>query len=329
MRRFQAVIFSLALFLSGCSANRKTIGLRLGPDQPAAIKTEPWTYEGEPAFRLSTEHYSIYTTFVDPAYAKQVAQVLEGGFQQYSQVAAGVVTSTQPMNCYVFARRDQWAEFTRRNTGPVAGVYLQINRGGYTLRDWFVAYDLGDFRTFSVAAHEGWHQFCARNFVGRLPPFLEEGMACMFEDLQMKDDLPRFNLSVNRIRAHALRRAIDHRTLLPLEQLATMHAGEVVGRSGEMIDTFYAQNWAFAKFLWEGEHGKYRPALQKLLADTASGEVVDPTGTQRRSWGPWNPAAVRPLLEHYLGMPIDEIDQHYQRYISTVAYEEYQEQFAS
>ncbi len=330
MGRARLFIFSLLLLLlPACSTSRKTIGLRLGPDVLAVVRVESWTYEGVPAYRLNTQHYTLYTTLKELESAKQIAQLMEGGYDVYCQLAKRVPIQPAAMNCYVFGRRDEWEDFTRRNTGPIAGVYLQISRGGYTLRDWYVAYDLGDTRTYSVSAHEGWHQFAARNFAGRLPPFLEEGIACMFEDVQIKDGLPRFNLSVNRIRAHALRRAIEKQSLLPLSRLATLHAGEIVGRSGDVIDTFYSQNWAFAKFLREADHGKYAPVFQNLLAETAAGTVYDPSGTHRRNVGGWDPDSVGPILEHYFNLPMDEINRRYMQYLKVVAYEEYQEQFAS
>lgn len=315
--------------LTGCAGSRGTLGQRIGPITPAAVEAQPWTYEGTPALRLATAHYTIYTTITDPSFSGEIAQVMEAGFSQYQLLVPDLTPSAERMDCYVFATRAQWTDFTRRNTGAIARVYLQINRGGYTLRDWYVAYDIGMLRTYSVAAHEGWHQFAFRNFVGRLPPFLEEGIACLFEDVQIKNDLPRFNLSVNKIRAHALRRAIEAHNLIPLEQLIKLHAGEIVGRSGETIETFYAQNWAFAKFLWEADHAKYRPALQRLIGDTASGNVIDPSGSLRRSINPWDSAAVRPMLEHYLGMPMSEISDRYNAYLHEVAYEFFQEQFAS
>ena len=74
------------------------------------------------------------------------------------------------MACYLFQTRDEWAAFTRTRTGADAAIYLQINRGGYTVRDWYVAYFIGDLGTYSVAAHEGFHQYVARHFRSRLPP---------------------------------------------------------------------------------------------------------------------------------------------------------------
>jgi hypothetical protein len=106
-----------------------------------------------------------------------------------------------------------------------------------------------------------------------------------------------------------------------------LHAGQVVGRSDVRIQAWYAQDWAFARFLREGENGKYRPALQRLLADTAAGTVYDPTGSLRVRYLGWNPAGVIPLLEHYLGEDLSVTDQAYQQFMHKVAYEEMNQQF--
>ena len=52
--------------------------------------------------------------------------------------APDVKLSPNPLDCYIFESRQEWANFTKRHTGADAAVYLQINRGGYTLNDWFV-----------------------------------------------------------------------------------------------------------------------------------------------------------------------------------------------
>jgi hypothetical protein len=38
---------------------------------------------------------------------------------------------------------------------------------------------------------------------------------------------------------------------------------------------------------------------------------------------PWNKTAVKPMLEHYLGMSLPEIDQQFQAYMKKVAYDDY------
>src|SRR5438270_6430897 len=153
-----------------------------------------------------------------------VPQVMEGAYAQYELLVPGVALSGKPMDCYIFYDRMEWNDFTKQTTGQDASIYLQIRRGGYALKDRYVAYFIGVNGTASVAAHEGWHQFVSRNFKGRLPPFLEEGLATTFEGVEFNGGLPRWNPSINPLRAQALRRTVDEKQLWPTEQLIRMHA---------------------------------------------------------------------------------------------------------
>ena len=295
----------------------------------ASVSVDDATPGNASAKVIRTAHYEIYTTIPDrPDFLSGMAQLMEGAYGVYRTLAPTVQPTDHPMRCYMFGTRQEWMDFTRLHTGQDSTVYLQISRGGYTIHDWYVAYYLGgDNSTYSVAAHEGWHQFVARHFKGRLPPFLEEGIACMFEDVEWDNGLPRFNLTLNPDRALSLRRVVDANELFPLNELITLHAGNIVGRAGIRIEAFYAQSWAFARFLWDGENEKYRPALQKLLADTADGTVYDPTGSLRLSYLGWNPDGVRPLLEHYLGEDLSAIEDGYRQYVQKLAYEDLMRQY--
>jgi hypothetical protein len=256
--------------ITGCVASRRDVWT--GPSRAANVDVQPWTSHGTaPAFVLQSPRYRIYTTLPDGSRRSALPQVLEGAYAQYHALAPTPMLDDRPMSCFVFAQREEWAEFTARKTGQDAAMYLQIPRGGYTIDDWFVAYSDSDHALFSAAAHEGWHQYVARHFRGRLPPFLEEGVACLFEDVRMNDGLPRWNLAVNPDRTTELTKAAKNLQLWPLEQLIAMHAGDVVDQPQERIDAFYAQDWAFARFLLEAEGGRYRPMFQLWLAETAAG----------------------------------------------------------
>jgi hypothetical protein len=287
---------------------------------PASLSTSGWTFDGKPARIVKTDHYLIHTTIDDTDFLDSLAQTMEGALEEYRKLTPGVVPSSRPMECYIFSRRPEWAQFTREHTGADAAIYLQINRGGYTVRDWFVAYFIGDVGTYAVASHEGWHQYVARHFKSRLPPFLEEGIATMFENISWTTRQPKWNLAVNPNRAEKLRTAIEDGNLWTLEQLCTMHAGEVVGLSGERIETFYAQNWAFAQFMWNAENARYRPAFQRMLNELASGAADQYTGRRAGPTDTWDPRTVRPLLEHYLCMDLPRIDAAYQAYIRQIAF---------
>lgn len=308
-----ALLIGVAGLLAGC-----TQPARQGADG-SQVSTDAWVFDGRPGRIITTPHYRIHTTIDDQEFLESLTAVMEGALEQYRALTPTIPLTDRPMECYVFSRRPEWAQFTRQHTGNDAAVYLQINRGGYTVRDWFVAYLIGDAGTLAVASHEGWHQYVARHFKSRLPPFLEEGIATMFENIHWLSAEPRWNLAVNPTRADKLRTAIEDGNLWPLEQLCMMHAGDVVGLSGERIETFYAQNWAFAQFLLSAEGGRYRRGLERMLDELASGIADQRLGRSRGTSDSWDPQSVRPLLEHYLGMEIAQIDQKYQAYIREIA----------
>jgi hypothetical protein len=322
LRRFLPYLsVSVALLLAGCAAAAPIV--LDGPVAPVPFQVQGWSYQGNPGWCVSSAHYRLFTTLNDTEINRSVIQVMEAALTEYQKIAPGVPLSDKPMDCYLFGARQQWVDFTRRHTGIDARIYLQITRGGYTVRDWYVAYFVGEAATYSVAAHEGWHQFVFRNFKGRLAPFLEEGIATMFEDIHWHHDLPQWNLALNRSRVAALRRAVEGNYLYPLDQLIGMHAGNVVNQSSNRIEAFYAQCWAFAAFLWSGDGGKYRAAMRRLMSDTADGTLFDPSGAFADGRRPWNPAGVRPILEHYLGMNLSSMDAAYQRFIKDVAVDNY------
>lgn len=327
---FQArrLLFAAVFLLAGCAAQNQGW---TGPTSPAPVSSAPWDYNGDRGQVLTSPHYEIDTTVTDPLVLQRLPQVMEGAYGQYQSFAKSP-DSGRPMKCYVFGKRQEWVDFTARHTGADAAVYLQITRGGYTIGDWFVSYFVGESATFSVAAHEGWHQYVARHFKGHLPPFLEEGTACMFENVKFTGPppaLPRWDLALNPNRTLGLRNAIENKALWPLQKLVTMHAGDVVQLPGDRIEAFYAQSWGFARFLWEYDHGKYRPAFKKLLADTADGTVYDPTHTLSAGARGFRPASVQPMLEHYLGKPLSQVDAEYQAFIHKIAYDQIGQQFLS
>jgi hypothetical protein len=313
------LLLLLGVGLTGCAQSTK-IKTYEGPDAAARLKAEPWGYGDRTGQKVRSQHYVLLTTIDDTEVVDAVGQVMEGAFEQYRKVAPSTsVDKTRPMECFLFQYRNEWANFTQAHTGADAPIYLQINRGGYTVGDRFVAFFIGDIHTYSVAAHEGWHQYVARHFKHRPPPFLEEGLACLFEQVKWDGKLPRWDLSANSNRIRGLRNAVETRSLIPLKKLISMHAGQVVEQTTFQVETFYAQNWAFARFMWDADGGRYRPALQAMLADAASGKLYrdgvarDPASTD------WDPNSAGPILERYFGMPLASIEREYRAYVRKIA----------
>jgi hypothetical protein len=268
---------------------------------------------------VRTRHFEIFTTISDREFLLQLGQTMESALHVYQRIAPTArVDSAGPMQCFVFADRRQWAQFTAETAGEDAKVYLSINRGGYTLGNRFVAYYLGHAGTMSIASHEGWHLFVSRSFRTRPPPFLEEGIATLFEYVEWHRGGARFNLGRSNSRSEQLARALERNELLTLDQMFAMHAGDLVTEGFESVETFYAQNWAFARYLLEGDGGRHRAAFDRFIADCVAGTVWYPDGYTPPPTG-WSPAVVAPMLEHYFRIPISELERGYRAYVRTIA----------
>lgn len=316
------VLILLLFTLAGCSTRSQ--GTWAGPAFPAQTRLDPLNQQQPRTRCITTVHYRIYTDIADLETLDRLAQLMEGAYTQYCTICPVLSHSTpnpQPMPCYLFARRAQWAEFTSRHTGPDAAIYLQIDRGAYTINDHFVAFWLGDRGTYAVASHEGFHQFVAHHFAGRIAPALEEGFACLFESVAWEESLPRWNLEFGGKRADDLARALSDRKMWPLPELLRLHAGDVISQPRPRIDAFYAQNWAFARFLWYSQDQKYRPAVQRYLADTAAGQAWRPPNTAAYSKlkpRDWNPDLAVLQLEHYLGQSLRDLEPAYLDYCQSL-----------
>jgi hypothetical protein len=343
-----ALTGALLVLLTGCT-NSAPIGKWTGLREPAATTAAPWSYGPAQGETLESEHYRLYSTIPNANARQQLIQLLESALLAYRATTPGVVEARQAeaasepgaarkMDCYVFADRAQWMDFTRRKTGADARIYLQITRGGYTIGEWFVAYLTAERDTWSVTAHEGFHQYCARYFKGRLPPCLEEGLATTFENVHWEQvgdrKLPRLNPMVNPVRAQGLRTILETTRRkdgtgagFALEELIRMHAGQVVSASNTQIEAFYCQSWAFARFLQEYNNGQYRPAFHQWCLDTATGTVFDPTGTHRRAQPYWDPNAVQPILEHYTNTKLPDLQKQFDEWCHYLAYEEFAKQW--
>jgi hypothetical protein len=315
----------LALFaLAGCGSSNLADPPE-GPELLAPVKTEASSFGNTKSTRVNTPHYRMDTTIENEELVDRLAQVMEGALSQYRKLAPDVPLSSEPLQCYVFANRNQWAQFTEHETGADAKVYLRINRGGYSVRDWYVSYYIGERETISVASHEGFHQYVGRNFKRRPPPFVEEGLATLFEFVDWDKDLPRWRIATNPNRLAALERALKQGNTMPLGELCAMHAGQVVSKQLWKVEMFYAQAWGFARFLMDGENGRYRPALQRMLTDLANDRALIPNAGPGPG-GLWNPATARPLLEKYLDKNIEEIDREYQAFLRKIVAEQYGKQ---
>ncbi len=259
------VATALLTLLSGCTAARE--GLR-PKREPPPYRIEPWKFGGVEGRRVVSEHYEIFSTLIDERLLTAFPELMEGGFAFYRGLVPPARESKRRMRIYLFATRPQWVQFTKRFTGPRAASFLRIRNGGYSERGVTAIKFVSHQTTFPIMAHEGFHQYLY-HYVGRwAPPWLNEGLAVACEGQRWEGPrLSSFDLRHNPVRRNRLADSILRKELFPLRELLATHAGRVIRRSTRAVGTYYAQLWALANFLREGQDGKYAAGFTRLLAN--------------------------------------------------------------
>jgi hypothetical protein len=228
---------------------------------------------------------------------------------------------------YLFATRQQWEEFTLGFAGDQAAVFCRIKTGAYCLNGACVAYDLGGSRTLAALGHEGWHQFNSRHFKYRLPSWLDEGIAMLFEASRYDNGVYDFDPTRNVQRLGALRDTLDKNEQIPLRDLIAMSPGEVLATDqADAVMAFYSQSYSLVRFLREAGHGKHLTRYHRMLWDAVSGEwpLDEATGriAEDRNLArtlDWNRRVGAQIFEHYIGDDMDLLEQEYLAYCRQLA----------
>jgi hypothetical protein len=239
---------------------------------PPLKSIDLWESRFGTGLKLTTAHYEIYTTLLEPLMLSQVPGFVESAYRGYQNQLPKPIETSAPFTVYLFANRQQWEVFTTDFTGPQAPLYLQIKAGAYYLNGACVAYNIGRERTFSSIGHEGWHQFNSRLFKYRLPSWLDEGIAMQFEITEYDRGFFTFTPDRNGYRLASLKKTFLNNNVIPLKVLITLNPGEVVTEGDNAVGAFYSQTYALVRFLREDDYGRHLLEYQKLLFDGLNGQ---------------------------------------------------------
>ena len=97
-------------------------------DLPAVKKVEPWSDEYAPGITITTEHYHIHTTLLDPLMLRQVPGFMESAYRGYQDQLPKPIETKIKFTIYLFATREQWEDFTKKFTGRQWPMYLKIKK---------------------------------------------------------------------------------------------------------------------------------------------------------------------------------------------------------
>ncbi|MDD5458486.1 MAG: hypothetical protein PHF37_03740 [Phycisphaerae bacterium] len=337
------LLFLMPLALIGCSSSRPQvtpsaqvslkspqglINYLKGHRLPTLRDAQVWHNSYGDGIILTTEHYKIYTTLLDPLILARVAGFVESAYAGYNSQLPLSLDTQNKFETYLFADRKQWADFTIALTGPQAKVYLQVKAGAYAHNGICVAYNIGRDRTFSVLGHEGWHQFNSRLFRYRLPSCLDEGIAMLFETFRYENGVYRFTSAENIYRLAELKKTLSDSKVIPLGQLIRLDPGQALRvEDSAAISAFYSQAYALVRFLREDNYGRRLNDYHDMLFGGVEGTWPISTEDCRIATNRnipltvnWNSRVGGAIFEEYIGSDYEQLQKEYISFCGKIVY---------
>ena len=283
---------------------------------------EFWESEYGSGLKLTTAHYEILTTLFEPLILRQVPRFMESAWRGYNDQLPEPIETANKFTVYLFDNRRQWVDFTRGFTGKQAELFCKIKAGAYYHNGACVTYNIGRSRTFSALGHEGWHQFTGRHFEFRLPSWLDEGIAMLFEEPRAVGRRFEFDPDWNLYRLEGLAKVLGKGKMIRLKELLAINPGQVLTTDeAEAVTAFYSQSYALVRFLREGGYGARLGNYRRLLLDGLRGdwpldEVSKRIARDRNIPRTilWNRIVGVGLFERYVGGDFEQIERQYLAY---------------
>ncbi|HMD54028.1 MAG TPA: hypothetical protein VKJ65_05730 [Phycisphaerae bacterium] len=284
----------------------------------ARLDVEPWPDGPDNGVIIYTAHYRIHTTLEDPAIRQMLARVLEADYARFIQLVPNVGV-LPPLDGYVFSDRAEWEEYVVETTGDQASTYLHINEGGFTRQGVFATFRASNEEVLSVVGHEAWHQFSYWALKDHLPAWIDEGLGTQNEEIHWVNGEPVFTPWLNQERWNALKAAVQQDNLLPMQQFASIQAGDVVVMQPEYVQAYYAELWSVTLYI---QSTSYRQDLLAMLDDARVGKLTPllaGTGLTAHDLAiqsiRWNQISGPIYMKDFFGPDLDNFDQGYLNFV--------------
>jgi hypothetical protein len=213
---------------------------------------------------FSTSHYQIQTD-LDADFAKELAVRMDAMYDEYSRRFAGIAQpgGDKPLKVYLFARRSDYLQLVGPGYQHTGGLFMPT-------RGALAAFVEGQGRDGlrRTLQHEAFHQFAYRAVGERLPPWLNEGLAQVFEEaLWTGNEFFLYEIPPRRVRQ--LREDLQAGRLIDFSTLAMLTAEQwsaPLSDDSAAAAARYNQAWAITHFLATGHDGQGNPYLPRLLS---------------------------------------------------------------
>ncbi|MEA2736441.1 MAG: hypothetical protein QOE14_2892 [Humisphaera sp.] len=221
---------------------------------------------------MDTRHYRIHTD-LDKKFAEELGRRMDAMYDDYTRRLADFnPAGDAKFEVYLFKRRTDYLGFTKNKVPNTGGVFMPA-------RNTLAAFLEGQGRDAlrRTLQHEAFHQFAHSAINPDLPPWLNEGLATVFEEgIFLGKSFALGQVPPRRVRQ--LHDDLDHGRLIPFREMMTMSLDDWSGAlngAGTRGATQYNQAWAMCHFLiFAQKNGDtlYRRRFLELLARIHKGE---------------------------------------------------------
>ena len=215
---------------------------------------------------IATAHYCLHTDVADGPLVDDLARRLDATYDEYGAQLPDFrrPVDAPPMDVYLFAQRDRYAAFSHFPATNTGGCFVP---GPRPFLASFVDGQTHD-ELRATLRHEGFHQFAHAALGRRLPVWLNEGMAQMFEEFVWTGR----GFLVGQVtprRVRQLQSDRDRHTLVPIAKLIAITPGEwatTLARDVNAGESNYNTAWALAHWLTfaAGDRDRWSALLRKL-----------------------------------------------------------------
>jgi hypothetical protein len=231
----------------------------LAADRPNPAKLD------DPSLRLvHTKHYDIHTD-MDEALVTDLSTRMDSMYDQYLKTFSDFKprADAAPLPVYLFATHEKYMAFTD---------YSGVNTGGLFIpgrHPFLTAYEQGQGRDAlrRTLQHEAFHQFAYQNISRQLPPWLNEGLAQLFEEsIWEGDDFITGQVPPRRIRQLHVDTVQKH--VVELDQFLFQSSRDWTSDVHTNLDkaaSAYNQAWAIAYFCSSAGDPAYHKSFADLL----------------------------------------------------------------
>jgi hypothetical protein len=204
--------------------------------------------------KYETKYYTLYSD-LDIETVREAALRLTRMADDYRQRTRGLGTIRTRLPFWLFARQ---IDYLAAGSMPGSGGQYSGDRLMAVYRG--VGY-------WSTLQHEGFHQFVHRAIGGKMPVWLNEGMAEYFGHAEWTGDDFVAGIFPRSLQQRLARR-IQAGQLLSFRSMLSMTYAQW---SARLDRGNYDQAWAMVHFLVHAEAGKYKDSIVKLVNDIADG----------------------------------------------------------